>query len=181
MLTVPPADNAAAPREGTLGSMNAKFRVAALSLALIVLAGLVLLLVRPGLNPARIRPMPLLIGAWLAFIAAAWLLRKVSLRVSVAAILLGGIAVQLVAVSAPSQNSTDLYRYVWDGRVQAAGIDPYEYVPAASQLTRLRDPFLWPAHGQDCLTATTPPAPGTPRTAVAPGCTLINRANVPTI
>src|ERR1700677_1560614 len=155
MLTVPPADNAAAPREGTLSRMSAKFRVAAISLTLIVLAGLVLLLVRPRLDPAQIRPLPLLIGAWLAFIAAAWLLRKAPLRISVAAILLGGIAVQLVAVSAPSQNSTDLYRYVWDGRVQAAGIDPYAYVPAANQLTGLRDQgqdFLWRADAQYCVT-----------------------------
>jgi hypothetical protein len=162
--------------------MNAKFRVAALSLALIVLAGLVLLLVRPGLNPARIRPMPLLIGAWLAFIAAAWLLRKVSLRVSVAAILLGGIAVQLVAVSAPSQNSTDLYRYVWDGRVQAAGIDPYEYVPAASQLTGLRDQgqdFLWRAGAHYCVTPSQ--VSSDPAADLAAGCTAINRPIYPTI
>src|ERR1700677_2171847 len=151
MLTVPPADNAAAPREGTLGSMNAKFRVAALSLALILLAGLVLLLVRPGLNPARIRPMPLLIGAWLAFIAAAWLLRKVPLRSAVALILLGGVAVQLVAVSAPPQNSNDLYRYIWDGRVQAAGVDPYAYVPTARQLTGLRDEFLFHPGAEYCV------------------------------
>src|SRR6202167_1876392 len=182
MLTVLPADNAAGPREGTLGSMNAKFRVAALSLALIVLAGLVLLLVRPRLKPPRIRPMPLLIGAWLAFIAAAWLLRKVPLRVSVAAILLGGIAVQLVAVSAPSQNSTDLYRYVWDGRVQAAGIDPYAYVPAASQLTGLRDQgqdFLWRADAQYCVTPSR--VSSEPAADLAAGCTAINRPIYPPI
>ena len=119
--------------------MNAKLRVAAISAALIVAAGLVLLLVRPSLNPARIRPLPLLIGAWLAFITAAWLLRKVPPRTAVALILLGGILLQLAAVSAPPRNSNDLYRYIWDGRVQAAGIDPYEYVPAAAQLTGLRD------------------------------------------
>ena len=25
--------------------------------------------------------------------------------------------------------SSDIYRYVWDGKVQAAGINPYRYVP----------------------------------------------------
>ena len=25
--------------------------------------------------------------------------------------------------------SSDIYRYVWDGRVQAAGINPYRYFP----------------------------------------------------
>ena len=35
--------------------------------------------------------------------------------------------------------SSDIYRYVWDGRVQAAGINPYRYVPAHEALAFLRD------------------------------------------
>ena len=35
--------------------------------------------------------------------------------------------------------SSDLYRYVWDGRVQLAGINPYRYVPADPALAALRD------------------------------------------
>ena len=50
-----------------------------------------------------------------------------------------GLAARLVIVTAPPVLSTDLYRYVWDGRVQAAGISPYRYVPADSALERLRD------------------------------------------
>ena len=30
--------------------------------------------------------------------------------------------------------STDIFRYVWDGRVQAAGINPYLHIPAAAAL-----------------------------------------------
>src|SRR5580692_3408938 len=146
MLTVGPADAIKARQGGTLRCMNVKVRVAAIGLALSVMAGLVLLVVRPSLNPAHIRPLPLVAAAWVAFLSAAWLLRKVPLRASVVLILLGGIAIQLAAVSAPPKNSDDLYRYIWDGRVQAAGIDPYQYVPAASQLTDLREPgFLWHA------------------------------------
>jgi hypothetical protein len=40
--------------------------------------------------------------------------------------------------------SDDLYRYAWDGRVQAAGIDPYRYGPLAPELTPLRDSWLFP-------------------------------------
>ncbi|HWE16785.1 MAG TPA: hypothetical protein VG758_06315, partial [Hyphomicrobiaceae bacterium] len=40
--------------------------------------------------------------------------------------------------------STDIYRYIWDGRVQAAGINPYRHVPAAPELAPLRDPAIWP-------------------------------------
>ena len=40
--------------------------------------------------------------------------------------------------------STDVYRYVWDGRVQAAGINPYRYIPAAPELAHLRDERIYP-------------------------------------
>jgi Glycosyltransferase family 87 len=159
--------------------MSAKLRVAAICLAISVLAGLVLLLVRPGLNPAQVRPLPLLISAWIAFITAAWLLRTVPLRASVVLILLGGLAIQLAAVSAPPQNSNDLYRYIWDGRVQAAGIDPYEYVPAARQLAGLREDFLWHPGAEYCVS---PAYVGRhPAAGLAAGCTAINRPTVPTI
>lgn len=41
-------------------------------------------------------------------------------------------------------HSTDVYRYVWDGRVQAAGINPYRYVPADPALAGLRDAQVYP-------------------------------------
>jgi hypothetical protein len=40
--------------------------------------------------------------------------------------------------------STDAFRYVWDGRVQAAGINPYRYIPAAPELAPLRDAAIFP-------------------------------------
>jgi hypothetical protein len=165
--------------DGTVRNMYGKLRVAAIGLALSVMAGLVLLLVHPSINPARIRPLPLLIGAWIAFLAAAWLLRKVPLRTSVVLILLGGIAMQVAAVSAPPQNSTDLYRYIWDGRVQAAGIDPYQYVPTATQLTGLRNEFLFYPHAEYCVSSSY--VAKHPAAELAPGCTRINRPTVPTI
>src|SRR6266849_10032025 len=178
MLTARPADDPSAQIDGTLRCMNGKLRVAGIGLALAVLAGLVLLLVRPSIDPAQIRPLPLLIGAWLAFLAAAWLLRKVPRRAAVALILLGGIAIQVAAVSAPPQNSDDLYRYIWDGRVQAAGVEPYQYVPTATQLTGLRDEFLFHPGAQYCVS----PAYVNrhPAADLAPGCTRINRPTVPT-
>jgi alpha-1,6-mannosyltransferase len=36
-------------------------------------------------------------------------------------------------------HSTDIYRYVWDGRVQAAGVNPYRYIPEDPALAHLRD------------------------------------------
>ncbi|KRR28510.1 DUF2029 domain-containing protein [Bradyrhizobium retamae] len=40
--------------------------------------------------------------------------------------------------------SSDIYRYVWDGRVQAAGINPYRYFPADETLAFLRDGAIFP-------------------------------------
>ncbi len=40
--------------------------------------------------------------------------------------------------------SSDIYRYVWDGRVQMAGINPYLYPPSAQELTSLRDEQIFP-------------------------------------
>lgn len=40
--------------------------------------------------------------------------------------------------------SDDIYRYIWDGRVQAAGINPYRYIPADPHLDRLRDKKIYP-------------------------------------
>lgn len=40
--------------------------------------------------------------------------------------------------------STDLNRYIWDGRVQAHGINPYRYIPADPALSFLRDDEIYP-------------------------------------
>jgi hypothetical protein len=40
--------------------------------------------------------------------------------------------------------SDDIYRYIWDGRVQAAGINPYRYIPADESLVELRDDKIYP-------------------------------------
>jgi glycosyl transferase family 87 len=178
MVTTPPADETSAQIDGAR-NMNGKLRVAAVSVALAVLAGLVVLIVRPGLDPARIRPLPMIAGAWVMFLTAAWLLRRMPRRTAVALILLGGIAVQLAAVSAPPKQSSDLYRYIWDGRVQAAGIDPYQYVPTATPLTGLRNDFLFSPEAKYCA------SPGYvdrhPAAELTAGCTRINRPTVPTI
>ncbi len=54
------------------------------------------------------------------------------------------LAARLVCVFAPPFLSTDVYRYVWDGKVQAAGINPFRYLPADSHLAFLRDASIYP-------------------------------------
>jgi alpha-1,6-mannosyltransferase len=57
-----------------------------------------------------------------------------------------GVAVLLrvLMLTAPPILSSDIYRYVWDGRVQAAGINPYRYIPADPALAFLRDTVIYP-------------------------------------
>jgi hypothetical protein len=158
-------------------------RVGVLLGCLALLGGVILLLVHPGLDPLHIARVPLVAVAWAAFAAAAWLLRGVTVRLAAGLVLAGGIALQVAAISAPPADSTDSYRYIWDGRVQAAGIDPYLYPPAAAGVAQLRNDFLWPAVPADrfhlCPHARV--SKQGPAFDLVAGCAKINRLSVPTI
>ncbi|MEU3911478.1 glycosyltransferase family 87 protein [Streptomyces sp. NPDC029721] len=112
-------------------------------------------------------------ACWALFAAAVWSLRRVPARHAAALVLAGGVAVALTGLVAPPRTSTDSYRYAWDGRVQAAGISPYDHAPADPALLPYRDTWLFPT-GRAC---------GKPDlAAVSEGvCTRINRPRVHTI
>jgi alpha-1,6-mannosyltransferase len=65
-------------------------------------------------------------------------------RLALIAILLIAALMRGIALFAPQALSTDAFRYVWDGRVQAAGINPYRYVPTDPALIALRDDSIFP-------------------------------------
>jgi hypothetical protein len=67
-------------------------------------------------------------------------------------VLAGGVLLQLAAIGSGPSTSDDVNRYVWDAKVQLAGIDPYRYPPSAQQLDRLRGDTLFypPAVGAGC-------------------------------
>jgi len=52
------------------------------------------------------------------------------------------VGLRLLLLWVPPTLSDDVYRYIWDGRVFAAGLDPYELPPDADELIFLRDD-LW--------------------------------------
>jgi alpha-1,6-mannosyltransferase len=58
-------------------------------------------------------------------------------------ILLVGAAMRLLLLPG-TPVSSDLFRYIWDGRVQAAGINPYLHVPSDAALSPLRDSAIYP-------------------------------------
>jgi hypothetical protein len=55
-----------------------------------------------------------------------------------------GAALQLLALRKPPVDSDDDFRYIWDGKVQLAGIDPYRYAPSSPGLRSVRDGYLFP-------------------------------------
>jgi len=59
-------------------------------------------------------------------------------------VLAAAAAMRVMTFAAPPLLSSDIYRYVWDGRVQRAGINPYRYLPDAPQLAFLRDRAVFP-------------------------------------
>jgi alpha-1,6-mannosyltransferase len=79
------------------------------------------------------------------YLAAAWLiLRTAPTRSTLMIVIAFAILFRLSILFSSPYLSDDVYRYVWDGRVQAAGINPYRYVPADEHLADLRDEMIYP-------------------------------------
>lgn len=53
-------------------------------------------------------------------------------------------ALRLILLVLPPYLSDDIFRYIWDGRVLGAGINPYLYIPNDPALAGLRDAQIWP-------------------------------------
>lgn len=79
------------------------------------------------------------------YLSAVWLVtHRVSHSRAVWVVLAVAAAMRLPLIPAPAFLSTDVYRYVWDGRVQASGVNPYRYLPADPALESLRDDVIYP-------------------------------------
>jgi hypothetical protein len=77
----------------------------------------------------------LYVGAGVLWAVAVWLRPRGSQW-----IVLGfAVAMRLPAWLGTPAHSDDLHRYLWDGRVQRAGINPYLYTPNAPEVEPLRD------------------------------------------
>lgn len=55
------------------------------------------------------------------------------------AVLLGAVLLRLPLLPLPPALSDDMLRYLWDGKVAAAGFNPYALAPEAEELIPLRD------------------------------------------
>ena len=160
-----PADPQAVAREGV-------GRVPLLLFAISVSSGVVLSahIARGGsLLAVRWRLLAELLAWVVAWVVAVAATLRVPRRTALGLIFVAAVALRVAAISGPPTTTDDFYRYTWDGRVQTAGISPYEYTPSSPELAHLREPWLWPEE-RPCPLAYRPDA-----------CTRINRPSVPTI
>ncbi len=88
--------------------------------------------------------MALTIPAGLLTIVATRLAERAPIRRALWLIFGLGILLRAYVLLFDPLLSSDIYRYVWDGRVQAAGINPYRYLPADEALVFLRDGTTFP-------------------------------------
>jgi hypothetical protein len=155
-----------------------------LALVVLVLAGLAAIAAVQwhlerlgGVGPGRYRLLTLIL-VWQALaMVFATLLRWIRPRRVAAGLIIASLfALPAVSLTRGSQISDDLYRYAWDGRLQAAGVDPYRYAPDAPQLAGFRDNWLWPDTAT-CARLHKATITNDPRHA----CTRINRPAVRTI
>jgi len=86
----------------------------------------------------------LCISAVVYLLAVATTLHRPMARKVVWIVLLFAAAIRLPLIVSPPFLSSDVFRYVWDGRVQAAGINPYRFIPNDPALASLRDDAVYP-------------------------------------
>jgi hypothetical protein len=110
------------------------------------------------------------------YLAALWLAgRPPPARGGLAVVLAFGLLFRVLMLPTPVYLSSDLYRYLWDGRVQLAGVSPYRHPPAAPALAHLRDAEVHPRINRPGARTVYPPASQwlfALAAAIAPGSVL---------
>lgn len=118
-------------------------------IALVLLGGASVVLYRVGLSASGVSGIRFFITVAFVqsaiYLVAAWIVvRSQSSNSTLLIVIAFAVLFRLSILFAPPYLSDDIYRYVWDGRVQAAGINPYRYIPAAPELAHLRDDVIYP-------------------------------------
>ncbi len=91
----------------------------------------------PG-GPSVTHFLGLMAPAFVLYAVACGAARRLTSRVALP-VIIGGALLFRVLVTGPVIHDDDIYRYHWDGRVLAAGHNPYRYAPNDHRLARLRD------------------------------------------
>ena len=114
----------------------------------VVLGCLLLLLGALGLYFQQRNDLDVFITLALAqggvYLVAVWVVLKEGRFPGLIPVLVFALLLRMAALATPPYLSDDIYRYIWDGRVQAAGINPYRFVPESRELLALRDGEIYP-------------------------------------
>lgn len=131
---------------------------------------------RFGADLSVLRVYVALFGAlFAAYLAAVAVTLRLAPRdpLALGLVLAFSLAFRLAALPGPVVTSSDVFRYLWDGRVQVeAHVSPYRYPPSAAALAALRDETVHPAINRPDKRTIYPPgaqALFALVTAVAPG------------
>ncbi len=112
----------------------------------------------PALDALRWMWILIIGGAVHFFISHHILKRGTSLSpLQMGAIFLVAIALRLTVIPLTPTLSDDIYRNIWDGRVQVAGFNPYLHAPEDKELAHLRDDLIWPRINHPELKTIYPP------------------------
>ncbi len=79
------------------------------------------------------------------FLAVVFIIRRKNTELNARTIwilVIAGILFRLILLPSKPTASDDIYRYIWDGKVQANGINPYRYTPSDSALNFLHSSQL---------------------------------------
>jgi hypothetical protein len=96
-------------------------------------------------------------GAYLLALLAIPRIQRGNERAQIGMVIGGAAILHLLLIPAPFAFSDDVFRYVWNGRVSTAGIDPYRYAPGDPALAFLRDSQIWPTVNAPEQTSPYPP------------------------
>jgi hypothetical protein len=91
----------------------------------------------------QVVPFLMLYGlAYVAYAAAVWgLLRRPDGRRGLILIVALAVLFRLILLlTSPPTLSTDVYRYIWDGRLGSAGVNPYAHIVDSPMLDRFHSP-----------------------------------------
>ncbi|MBI5563635.1 MAG: DUF2029 domain-containing protein [Chloroflexi bacterium] len=133
-------------------------------LIIIGLASLLAYLAAAGLADLRVHTiefMAAFVAAFLLYLTTVAIVMRSSSASRLTLWVVVGFAVLFNAILLPTKPtlSDDMFRYVWDGRVQTHALSPYQYPPNAPELIDLRrgDAAVWPNINRKSVVTVYPP------------------------
>jgi len=111
--------------------------LATLALGLLAIYGVLALGDGDGGQP--VTALALVLLAFVLYVAALGVCRPLGGRTAFLVALAGGLAFRLILLPEPPFFSDDVWRYLWDGRVQLAGLNPFHHAPAETAVAGIDD------------------------------------------